>query len=130
MTIAVPVLQGGGLVANEWPLRCAYWHDRRVRRFTANFHKAVIYGCMHGMRPVGPHAEDEYIGKAWRVDCSDEAFSKFIDLRCDGQHRHVPIAGPETTPSGFYPHAMAKAIHAGALQFASSFRGARAVTGQ
>ena len=125
-TIAATVLQGGGLVANEWPLRCAYWHDRKVGRFIAHFHKAVIHGCMHGMRPVGPHAEDQFIGKAWRVDSSDEEFSKFLDLRCDGQHRHITVAGSETTPSGFYPHGMAQAIHTGAEHFARRFRGARA----
>ena len=28
--VAAPVISSGGLVCNEWPLRCAYWRQKAV----------------------------------------------------------------------------------------------------
>ena len=120
--VASTVLRGNGLVANEWPLRCAYWHDRQASRFMATFDKAVINGCAYNMRPVGAYAEDQFIGKAWRVASSDKDFALHLDRRCQGGHRHVHAAGDETEPSGLYPQALAERVHSGAQRFAAKAR--------
>ena len=80
------------------------------------------------MRPQRPHADDEYIGKAWRIECSDKAFAEHLERRCDGQHRHVTIAGAETEASGLYPLDLAKRVHTGAQHFADSVRGVASTT--
>ena len=77
--IAGPALSNGGFVCNEWALRCAYWHDERVVHFLKAFFKSLVYGCLYGLRPVGPHAEDEYLGKAWRISCSGKAFAGSLE---------------------------------------------------
>ena len=67
--VAKAVLAVQGLVAVEWPNRCKYWRDSRVLRFLAQhaFQNALVAACMYGMRPLGPHAPDEFLGKLWRV---------------------------------------------------------------
>ena len=58
--IARRVLRAGGLVNTEWPNGCAYWGDRRVRRFLdkEQFSKAIVAACMHGMRPQRVHRQE------------------------------------------------------------------------
>ena len=111
--IARRVMRSHGLVAIEWPLRCAYWRDGRVLRFLgrAPFSKAVVAACMHGMRPQKAHAPDEFIGKEWRVSANCDEFVAALDLRCDGQHRHIVTEGGETSASAFYPLPFVEAIH-------------------
>ena len=82
-----------------------------------------MHGCMYELRPVSQHDADQFIGKAWCIECSDKAFAEHLERRCDGQHRHVTIAGAETEASGLYPLDLAKRIHTGAQHFADSFRG-------
>ena len=111
--VAKAVLAAHGLVAIEWPLRCAYWQDSRVQRLLKSSvcHKSLVAGCMYGMRPQREHADDEYVGKLWRIQSTCPQFAAAIDRHCDGSHRHVPIAGDETAASAYYPELMAQEVH-------------------
>ena len=121
--VARLVLQCKGLVANEWPQRCQYWHDRKVKQMIKHFTNTTIDSCAYGLRPVRAHAADEYIGKPWRIAASSRDFAAALNRRCDKSHRHVTTEAAETAASAYYPPALARAIHAGARQFARGFRG-------
>ena len=84
--IARHVLNAHGLVAIEWPHRCKYWRDSRVAKFLRDngFSTALVAACMYGRRPQREHQADEYIGKIWRVSCSDRV------RYCSALRRHAP----------------------------------------
>ena len=111
--VANAVMQSRGLIAIEWPLRCGYWQDKRVKRFLAKAEcqRAVAAACMFGMRPQRQHADDEYIGKSWRVSTTSTELANALDVRCDGRHRHVIVQGGETSASSFYPERFADTVH-------------------
>ena len=55
--LAYAVQDTDGLVAIEWPVRCAYWRDARVERFQVKCglsFKALASACAFGMRPQRP----------------------------------------------------------------------------
>ena len=114
----------GGLIALEWPLRCSYWHDRRVKRLLVggSFHNASVAACAYGLRPQGDHAEFDFIGKVWRVAANNAAFAQQLTRSCPGQgphHRHILVEGRQTAASAYYPPALARAVHTGLTQWAS-----------
>ena len=122
--LAGAVQEAGGLSCVEWPLRCAYWHDKKVLQLLGGWSKALVHGCMYGLQPIAPDHQDKYLLKAWRISSSSADFAAMLERRCDGSHQHLPIAGAETEPSGYYPEALAHQIHRAAKHFASGFRGA------
>ena len=111
--LAKAVTDISGLIAIEWPIRCAYWQDGRVKRVvkTAQFSHAVVAACMYGMRPQCAHEPDQYIGKCWRISANSAEFAAALDRRCDGSHRHVVTVGRETAATAFYPRQLALQVH-------------------
>mgnify|MGYP003325390115 CR=1 FL=1 len=111
--LATAVQATNGLVAVEWPLRCAYWHDARVERFLVKHKliKAVATACAFGMRPQRPHTPSEFIGKQWRISTNCAALARALDKRCQGGHQHVTVVGGETAATAFYPLQFATAVH-------------------
>ena len=66
---------------------------------------------MYGMRPQRDHADNEYIGKLWRIQSTCPQFAAALDRRCDGSHQHVSIVGRETEATSYYPEAFAQEVH-------------------
>ena len=102
-----------GLVAIEWPVRCKYWQDSRVQRLfkSGSWHKALVAGCMYGMRPQREHGHDEFVHKLWRVSTTSPELAAALERRCDGSHQHVPIVGCETEATAYYPELLAEQVH-------------------
>ena len=121
---ASAVLRNNGLVAIEWPIRCRYWQDNRVRRLLSSgeWHRANVAACMYGMRPQAVHAENDFIGKVYCIRTTCAPLAAALELRCDGSHRHVPIAGGETAATAFYPELLARKVHDALYSWSSDWR--------
>ena len=107
------VTSGGGVVALEWPNRCAYWKERAVLKLVKDFSKAIVQGCEYGLKPSHPPAgkEDHLLYKQWRVVSSSPLLASSLERRCTGDHTHLVIENVNTTGSANYPPALAEAIH-------------------
>ena len=104
----------GGIIIIEWPVRCTYWHDRRVLsllRQTMCEYKAIVAGCMYGLRPQQRHDPDQFLGKTWRLSTNSSAVAAALDKRCDHSHRHITVEGKETAGTSFYPPSLCEAVH-------------------
>ena len=126
--LATATAKAGGLIAIEWPKGCSYWHDRRVKRLLQRgFTFASAAACAFGLRPQGPYADNEYIGKVWRVATNNDALAAQLNRSCPGQgpcHVHRVVEGRQTAASAYYPPALAKAVHRALSQWAGHKRGA------
>ena len=66
---------------------------------------------MYGMRPQAPSEPDVYIGKLWKLLCTNAEVAAALERRCDGSHRHVTVEGSETAGTAFYPPALTEKVH-------------------
>ena len=116
-----------GLVAIEWPARCKYWQDCRVQRLlkSGSWHKALVAGCMYGMRPQRKHELNEYVHKLWRVSTTSPELAAALERRCDGSHQHVPIVGCETEATAYYPELLAEQVHLALARWSEDYRASR-----
>ena len=111
--IASEAIPKGVCVFVEWPSGCQYWRDNRVVQFLDEYQGrlAKFNGCMYGLRANhGPDA-GELICKPWTVACFNSSLPDYLNVRCDGNHRHASCAGRNTRETEGYTPEIAAVVH-------------------
>jgi len=99
-------------VAFEWPTGIIGWQLEILQSIIKRHEMQYVHfhGCALGL--VSPDGRP--MKKAWTIATTcNELRERLAVARCDGSHQHVAIEGPLTELSGYYPEAMAVAIHEG-----------------
>lgn len=121
IVLAEDQLERGGELAWEWPFRNDGWYFPEVREFFKRLEKmgllyqARLDGCM-----VGVMASDvgKPMLKPWLICTTHKGIYKVLNLRCNGQHEHVPCEGGcRTRDSAFYPKKMCRLVSREVMTF-------------
>ena len=111
-TLCTKVAAALGVIAFEWPTGIEGWQLPELQAIIAKHDLELInfHGCMFGLVST----EGVAMKKSWTVatNCF-ELKQELAAAKCNGGHLHIPIEGRLTELSGFYPKAMAQAIHLG-----------------
>jgi hypothetical protein len=113
IALASVVHSMGGKIAIEWPDKCTYWDDERVKSLIQTFdlRPTRFDGCMYGLRSIVPGCEHMPIKKPWMLMTNSDILSKNLSLRCNGRHKHKPCQGADTKVSEGYTPMIAAAVH-------------------
>ena len=70
VVIAQEVINIGGNVCIEWPLRCIYWKDPQVVEFCRSLGliAATVHGCAYGLRD----SKGTHLKKPWKIMTSSQ----------------------------------------------------------
>ena len=112
--VASHALEVGARVFIEWPRRCAYWQDGRVRKFLARhgFKKTDFDGCMYGLVAQRGRDAGMPIQKPWTVACSPgSCLPRLLNKKCDRSHDHTPCAGQNTLLTQGYTQKIVDIVH-------------------
>ena len=109
VAIAQEVINIGGNVCIEWPLRCIYWKDPQVVAFCQSLEltAATVHGCAYGLRD----SKGTHLKKPWKIMTSSRDIAKGIHRECPGGHEHGHCRGRECKRTELYTREMANAIH-------------------
>ena len=107
------VLENGGDVYWEWPLRASGWKLPAVLRLMKfaervgkTYHFTRVDGCMCGLAS----SQGERLQKPWRIFHTDGDFDRRIGRTCDQTHGHASTQAVETAATAFQPYQMAHEV--------------------
>eukprot|EP00959_Pyramimonas_sp_CCMP1952_P232226 4853035-Pyramimonas_sp.AAC.1 len=82
--------------------------DRQLQGHNRKLFRAIIHGCMYGMRD---EKEGVLLKKEWYIATSDEKFGENVGRVCQNLHVHLPLEGSTRVAlSANYPVNMCKQI--------------------
>ena len=102
----------GAAALLEWPRFCEYWKEERVMNLLTElgFQFADFDGCMYGLVARHGSGTSLPIRKPWRIACLNIDLPRYLNLRCDGRHRHAPCASGNALFTQGYTPAIADLI--------------------
>ena len=111
--IAKYAIEHGASVFVEWPRKCSYWHDDKVRKFLSKnkFEFGDFDGCMYGLVALSGKDSGMPINKPWRVACLNSSLNNVLNKKCDKSHTHTPCEGNKTKGTENYTPEIAKQFH-------------------
>ena len=113
---AQAVVQRGGHLVLEWPSRCRYWKQPKVKALLGitelGWKDMRVKACAHGQRILTGKDKGKALTKVWRLVSTINDLQSAMDIPCQGDHDHVTtIGGSRALLSGKYPDGFAKAFH-------------------
>ena len=113
---AQEVVHRGGHLVLEWPSRCRYWKNPKVKALLAikelGWEMSRVRSCAHGQIIASGVDKGKCLTKCWRIYSTIPGLSDTIGLPCPGGHVHVTTASAHTLQSGKYPPQLALCFHA------------------
>ena len=113
---AQAIVQRGGHLVLEWPSRCRYWKQPKVKALLGitdlGWKSMRVKACAHGQRILTGKDKGKALTKVWRLVSTINDLQYAMDIPCQGDHDHVTtIGGSRALLSGKYPDGFAKAFH-------------------
>ena len=112
---AQAVVARGGHLVLEWPARCRYWRDPKVKALLniaeLGWKNVHVKACAHGQRIMSGKHKGKALTKLWRLAFTIDGFQYAMGIPCSGDHYHVSTICSRTLLSGKYPDGFAKAFH-------------------
>ena len=103
------LIEDGNAVVIEWPKACAYWREKKVKKFIKEMGLTRVewHGCAYRLRPSAPGVvgRGEYLKKPWILATNCPHIAAAFNRTCPGtsdKHKHIKCAGKNTKPTENY----------------------------
>ena len=97
-TVASHICALGAILCIEWPLRCRYWKDRRVRISSEKYGLQLVRldCCMYGLTAERNQHRGAPMQKSWYICTNSDIVARILHKVCDKGHRHARVEGSDT----------------------------------